>query len=59
LRPKAIARQVLRTVRPGSIVLMHDGGGIRARTVKALGRILRGLRRRGYRTTTVSRLLRR
>jgi peptidoglycan/xylan/chitin deacetylase (PgdA/CDA1 family) len=59
LRAKAIAAHVLRVVRPGSIVLMHDGGGIRVRTVKALGRILRGLRRRGYRPTTVSRLLRR
>jgi peptidoglycan/xylan/chitin deacetylase (PgdA/CDA1 family) len=59
LRPKQIAKHVLRAVRPGSIVLMHDGGGVRSRTVKALPRILRGLRRRGYRTATVSRLLER
>ena len=57
LRPKQIARHVLRSIHPGSIVLMHDGGGVRARTVKALPRILRGLRRRHYRTATVSRLL--
>ena len=59
LPPKAIAARVLGAVRPGSIVLMHDGGGLRARTVKALPRILRGLRRRRYLTTTVSRLLQR
>ncbi|MFN2616605.1 MAG: polysaccharide deacetylase family protein [Thermoleophilaceae bacterium] len=57
LPPKAIARLVLSDIRPGSIVLMHDGGGVRARTVRALPRILRGLRRRGYAPTTVSRLL--
>jgi peptidoglycan/xylan/chitin deacetylase (PgdA/CDA1 family) len=59
LRPKQIARHVLGSIRPGSIVLMHDGGGVRARTVKALPRILRGLRRRHYRAATVSRLLER
>ena len=54
-----IARRVLRLARPGAIVLMHDGGGFtRAPTVKALPRIVRGLRRRGYRLVTVPRLLR-
>jgi peptidoglycan/xylan/chitin deacetylase (PgdA/CDA1 family) len=54
-----IARRVLRLARPGAIVLMHDGGGFtRAPTVRALPRIVRGLRRRGYRLVTVPRLLR-
>jgi peptidoglycan/xylan/chitin deacetylase (PgdA/CDA1 family) len=59
--PKAgyIARRVLRLARPGAIVLMHDGGGFtRAPTVKAMPRIVSGLRRRGYRLVTVPRLLR-
>jgi peptidoglycan-N-acetylglucosamine deacetylase len=53
-----IARNVLRGVRPGSIVLMHDGGGRdRAQTIKALRIVLRNLRRRGYDVVTVSQLL--
>jgi len=43
--------------RPGAIILMHDGGGDRIQTVDALARIIRGLRRRGYRLVTVSQLV--
>jgi peptidoglycan/xylan/chitin deacetylase (PgdA/CDA1 family) len=42
-----IARRVLRDVRRGSIVLLHDGGGNRAQTVQALPRIVQGIRARG------------
>jgi peptidoglycan/xylan/chitin deacetylase (PgdA/CDA1 family)/sulfur carrier protein ThiS len=42
-----IVRRVLRAVRPGSIVLMHDGGGNQAATIRALPRIIRGIRRMG------------
>jgi peptidoglycan-N-acetylglucosamine deacetylase len=45
-------------VQPGSIVLMHDGGGDRSQTVRAVPRIVRKLRARGYRVVTVPRLLR-
>ena len=45
--PAAIARRVLDHVGPGSIILLHDGGGDRTPTVKALPRILRGLRKMG------------
>jgi peptidoglycan/xylan/chitin deacetylase (PgdA/CDA1 family) len=38
---------VLHAVRPGSIVLLHDGGGNRSATVKALPRIISGIRRMG------------
>ena len=41
----------------GSIVLMHDGGGPRGQTVAALSGAIRSLRHRGYRFSTVSRLL--
>lgn len=49
LRPRDIARRVLRDVRPGSIVLLHDGGGNRKATLQALPRIIRGLRRMNLR----------
>ncbi len=49
-RPGAgqIASHVLTNVRPGSIILMHDGGGERSQTVAALGTILDALTSRGY-----------
>lgn len=54
---RAIARRVLARVRPGSIVLLHDGLKPRPATVAALPAIVAGLERRGYRLVTVSRLL--
>lgn len=58
-RPGAarIAANVLGRTRPGSIILMHDGGGPRSQTVAALPAIIRGLRRRGLRFVTVAQLL--
>jgi peptidoglycan/xylan/chitin deacetylase (PgdA/CDA1 family) len=44
---RTIAKRVLGAVRPGSIVLLHDGGGDRSATVAALPAIVRGIRRRG------------
>jgi peptidoglycan/xylan/chitin deacetylase (PgdA/CDA1 family) len=55
---KAIVHNVLSGVKPGAIVLMHDGGGDRAQTVAALPTIIRRLQRRGYRLVTVPQLLR-
>jgi peptidoglycan/xylan/chitin deacetylase (PgdA/CDA1 family) len=54
---EAIVRNVVDAVRPGSIVLMHDGGGERSQTVAALPRIVRELRRRDYRFVSVPHLL--
>jgi peptidoglycan/xylan/chitin deacetylase (PgdA/CDA1 family) len=54
---RVIVRRVLEGVRPGAIVLMHDGGGDRSQTVAAVPHIVRKLRRRGYRVVTVPRLL--
>jgi peptidoglycan/xylan/chitin deacetylase (PgdA/CDA1 family) len=54
---KAIARRVLANVGPGSIVLMHDGGGDRQETLRALPAILRALTRRHLKVVTLSRLL--
>jgi peptidoglycan/xylan/chitin deacetylase (PgdA/CDA1 family) len=53
----AIYSIVTSNVRPGSIVLMHDGGGNRSQTVAALGPIIDNLRSRGYHCVTVSHLL--
>ncbi len=43
-----ITRRVLNNVRPGSIILLHDGGGNRSQTVAALPAILKTLKARGY-----------
>jgi len=53
----AIVRNVVGHVQPGSIVLMHDGGGNRTQTVAAVPRIVRALRDDGYRFVSVPRLL--
>jgi peptidoglycan/xylan/chitin deacetylase (PgdA/CDA1 family) len=53
-RPALIARSVLRQVRPGSIVLLHDGGGDGGATVRAVPRIVRGIRRLGLRLVPLS-----
>jgi peptidoglycan/xylan/chitin deacetylase (PgdA/CDA1 family) len=45
--------RVLTTVRPGGIVLLHDGGGNRSATVAALPAIIDGLRRLGLTLTVV------
>jgi peptidoglycan/xylan/chitin deacetylase (PgdA/CDA1 family) len=50
---KQIVRNVLRAVQPGSIVLLHDGGGDRSETVNALPRIVKGIRKMGLRLVLV------
>lgn len=52
----AIADQI-RSVWPGAIVLMHDGGGDRSQTVEALKAALPYLKDQGYRFVTVDELL--
>jgi chitin deacetylase len=47
VKPRRIASTVLHSVRPGSIVLLHDGGGDPKATIRALPRIIRGIRRMG------------
>lgn len=49
----AIADAVARDVRPGSVVLLHDGGGDRSQTVEALRALLPRLSAAGYRFTTL------
>jgi cellulose synthase/poly-beta-1,6-N-acetylglucosamine synthase-like glycosyltransferase/spore germination protein YaaH/peptidoglycan/xylan/chitin deacetylase (PgdA/CDA1 family) len=44
-------------LRCGNIVLLHDGGGNRAETVRALPMIIDGIRARGYEVAPVNELL--
>ena len=53
----AIVDRVLEDVRPGSIILLHDGGGDRTLTVQATDELIGKLKRMGYRFATVSQLL--
>jgi peptidoglycan/xylan/chitin deacetylase (PgdA/CDA1 family) len=46
IAPKTIVQRVLSNLRPGSIVLLHDGGGDQTATVKALPAIIKGIRKR-------------
>jgi peptidoglycan-N-acetylglucosamine deacetylase len=44
---RKITKRVLAAVGPGSIVILHDGGGNRTATLAALPAIVRGIRQRG------------
>jgi peptidoglycan/xylan/chitin deacetylase (PgdA/CDA1 family) len=54
---ESLTENVMRQAKSGGIVLMHDGGGNRARTVKALPDIIARLRNEGYIFVTVPELL--
>jgi peptidoglycan/xylan/chitin deacetylase (PgdA/CDA1 family) len=53
----AIYSNIVANAQPGSIILMHDGGGPRDETLAALPRIIDALRAEGYGFETVSALL--
>src|SRR5690606_38770984 len=53
----AIANTVMRETYSGGIILMHDGGGDRSRTVAALKICIPQLKRKGYTFVTVPELL--
>jgi chitin deacetylase len=55
--PIRIADDVLENVHPGGIILLHDGGGNRNRTVQALPLIIPRLQQKGYKFVTVPQLL--
>ncbi|MEH2066282.1 MAG: polysaccharide deacetylase family protein [Nostoc sp.] len=54
--PKLI-HNVFREAKPGGIVLMHDGGGNRSKTVQALPEIIANFRKQGYSFVTIPELL--
>lgn len=54
---KKLVARVRKALRPGSIILLHDGGGDRRKTIAALPKILDEIAKRGYRAVTVTQLL--
>jgi len=54
----SIADAVVTRTRPGSIVLMHDGGGDRSQTAAALPAAIEGLLERDYRFVRVDEIAR-
>lgn len=46
--PDEIQRRVMSSVKPGSVILLHDGGGIRSKTVAALPGLITQLKAAGY-----------
>ena len=54
---EVIAERALDGVGPGSVILMHDGGGDRAETIAALPKIINGLRERHLQPVTIPELL--
>lgn len=53
----AITANVLSQIRPGAIVLLHDGGGDRSQTLEALPQIINGIRAMGYSIVTLYQLV--
>jgi peptidoglycan-N-acetylglucosamine deacetylase len=54
---QSLMENVMRQANSGGIVLMHDGGGNRSRTVQALPDIIDRLKKEGYKFVTVPELL--
>jgi len=52
-----IEKSVLEQAGPGDIILLHDGGGRRAETVAATQKVVRALKKKGFRFLTVQELL--
>ena len=50
-------RYILRSARPGAIVILHDAGTRGRRTARVLAEVLPELRRRGYRVVSLSELV--
>jgi peptidoglycan/xylan/chitin deacetylase (PgdA/CDA1 family) len=51
--PQAIVARVLAKVQPGAVIILHDGGGDRSRTVASLRGLIDALKDGGYRFTTM------
>jgi peptidoglycan/xylan/chitin deacetylase (PgdA/CDA1 family) len=52
--PESMAAEIAVALKPGAVILLHDGGGNRARTVQALPLVLDEIERRGYEIVLVS-----
>ena len=49
--------KTLEKAKPGQVILMHDGGGDRTQTIKALSKALPELRKQGYQFVTIDELI--
>ena len=54
---EVIVQRVSVEIQPGAIVLLHDGGGDRRQTVKALPSIIEAIQAKGLQVVTLSQLL--
>jgi peptidoglycan/xylan/chitin deacetylase (PgdA/CDA1 family) len=52
-----IAEDIIKLAKPGAIIILHDGGGDREKTVQALPIIIKALKEKGYRFLTLPELL--
>jgi peptidoglycan/xylan/chitin deacetylase (PgdA/CDA1 family) len=52
---ETIVQRALLKLSPGTIILMHDGGGDRSQTVEALPRIIQSVQSQGYRLVPICR----
>jgi peptidoglycan/xylan/chitin deacetylase (PgdA/CDA1 family) len=50
------ARYILRNVRPGAVIVLHDGGARGRRSARTLRTVLPALSSRGYRVVALSEL---
>ena len=55
--PATLVNNVIKNARPGGIILLHDGGGDRTRTIQALPQIIAKLKQQGYSFVTIPELL--
>ncbi|MCC6750821.1 MAG: polysaccharide deacetylase family protein [Deltaproteobacteria bacterium] len=57
MKAEALTQQVVKGLRPGGIVVLHDGGRNRTETVKAVPGIIKGLREKGLEPVRLDELL--
>ncbi len=57
IKAEEIKKEILNKMHPGAIIGLHDGGGDRTKTVKALPEIIRALQEQGYELVTIPELL--
>lgn len=53
-RPEEVARRIARTMRPGDVILLHDGGSYSGVTAESLPSILETIREKGFVTRTLA-----
>lgn len=56
MSPSIILGRILKDVRPGAVIVLHDGGGDQGSTVRALPLIINSLRSRGFQFVSLDQL---